>query len=55
MDRYDPDIPPDASDWLALDEDERLILVEDYHRDARIPLQTRWASDGNAKDRQMAT
>ena len=38
MDRYDPEIAPDASDWLALDEDERLILVEEYHRDARIAL-----------------
>jgi hypothetical protein len=38
MDRYDPEIAPDASDWLALDEGERLILVEAYHRDARIAL-----------------
>jgi len=38
MDRYDPEMAPDASDWLALDEDERLILVEEYHRDARIAL-----------------
>jgi len=38
MDRYDPEIAPDASDWLALDEDERLILVEEYHREARIAL-----------------
>jgi Domain of unknown function (DUF1841) len=38
MDRYDPEIAPDARDWLALDEDERLILVEEYHRDARIAL-----------------
>lgn len=38
MEHYNPEIPPDASDWLDLDEDERVILVEDYHRDARIPL-----------------
>lgn len=38
MERYDPEIPPDPGQWLALDEDERLILVEDYHRDARVRL-----------------
>ena len=38
MDRYDPEIAPDASEWLALDEGERLLLVEEYHRDARIRL-----------------
>jgi hypothetical protein len=36
MDRYDPEVAPDSREWLALDESERLILVEDYHRDARI-------------------
>jgi len=38
MNRYDPEIGPDATEWLALDEDERLLLVEGYHRDARVPL-----------------
>jgi hypothetical protein len=38
MDRYDPDLAPDPNKWLQLDEDERLILVEEYHRDARVPL-----------------
>ena len=38
MERYDPEIPPDPGQWLALDEDERLILVEDYHSDARVRL-----------------
>lgn len=38
MDRYDPEVAPDASEWLALDEDERKLLIADYHRDARIPL-----------------
>lgn len=41
MDRYDPDIPPDPKEWLALDEDVRQILVEDYHRDARIKMPKR--------------
>jgi hypothetical protein len=38
MERYDPEIAPDSTEWLALDEDIRLILVEGYHRDARIAL-----------------
>ena len=31
---YDPDVAPDPAEWLALDEDERLERVEDYHRRA---------------------
>jgi hypothetical protein len=38
MDRYDPELAPDPNEWLELDEGERLLLVEDYHRDARIAL-----------------
>ena len=38
MNGCDPDITPDAKEWLALDEGERLALVEGYHRDARIAL-----------------
>jgi hypothetical protein len=34
MDRYDPMQPPDASEWIELDEDERLGLVYEYHEDA---------------------
>jgi hypothetical protein len=36
MKRYDPLTPPDPEQWLALDEQERIDLVEDYHRRARI-------------------
>jgi hypothetical protein len=32
MQRYDPDEAPDAEEWLALDEQERIELVRDYHR-----------------------
>jgi hypothetical protein len=35
---YDPDIAPDPVLWLALDEDERINLVEEYHRRAGIAL-----------------
>jgi hypothetical protein len=41
MERYDPEIAPDSKEWLALDEGERALLVEQYHRDARIELPKR--------------
>jgi hypothetical protein len=28
MDRYDPEVAPDPREWLALDEDKRILLVE---------------------------
>ncbi len=39
MRRYDPDEAPRASAWLALDEGERLRLVEQYHEheDPELP------------------
>ena len=41
MERYDPKIAPDSKEWLALDEGERALLVEQHHRDARIELPKR--------------
>jgi hypothetical protein len=38
MNRYDPDKPPVPEKWLALDEQERSMLVEEYHRRAKIRL-----------------
>ena len=38
MDRYDPEVKPDPAEWLELDEQERIMLVEDYHRAERIEL-----------------
>ena len=38
MERYDPEIAPVAEDWLDLDEGERLLLVEAYHRSVRIAM-----------------
>ncbi len=35
---YNPEIQPDAEAWLALDEQERIWLVEKYHRRAKIEL-----------------
>ena len=38
LQRYDPDIAPDPDEWLGLDEAERIVLVEDYHRRIRVKL-----------------
>jgi Domain of unknown function (DUF1841) len=38
MGRYNPEIAPEPDYWLELDEAERLLRVEEYHRDARIAL-----------------
>jgi hypothetical protein len=35
---YDPLVAPDPDDWLALDEQERIDAVTDFHRRARIRL-----------------
>lgn len=36
--RYDPDLIPDPTGWLALDEEERIMLAEAYHRRAGIEV-----------------
>ncbi len=36
--QYDPTRDPDATEWLAMDESARMLLVQDYHRKARIRL-----------------
>src|SRR5258706_15197828 len=38
MARYNPEAAPDPEAWLALDEGERIHLVESFHRDARVDL-----------------
>ncbi len=38
MQHYDPLEAPDPEEWLELDEQERIDLVQDYHRRARIRL-----------------
>ena len=38
MKRYDPLEAPEAQEWLALDEKERIDLVLNYHCKARIRL-----------------
>lgn len=35
MHQYDPERAPNPEEWLALDEQERIILAEQYHRAAR--------------------
>jgi hypothetical protein len=36
MKYYDPLKPPEPEEWRSLDEQERMQLVEDFHRRARI-------------------
>jgi len=36
--KYDPDSTPNPKDWLALDEDERRLLVEAAHSDAGLDM-----------------
>lgn len=38
MDVYDPECTPDAAEWLALGESERIALVKRFHRDAGMLL-----------------
>jgi hypothetical protein len=38
MEQYDPDRDLVAGEWLDLDEQERMMLVEDYHRRHRIRM-----------------
>jgi hypothetical protein len=38
MTRYDPDRVPDAATWLALEELDRIALIEAYHRRAGVRL-----------------
>lgn len=38
MKDYNPDKQPDAEEWLALDETERIDLVIQHHRRARIKI-----------------
>jgi len=36
--QYDPLEAPEPEEWLAIDEAERIDLVKDYHRRARVRL-----------------
>jgi hypothetical protein len=38
MKSYQPDAAPNPADWLALDELERIRLVEIYHRKSHVKL-----------------
>ena len=38
MDAYNPERGPEPESWLELDEQERIFLIETYHRVARIKL-----------------
>ena len=38
MKLYDPEVEPNATAWLALDEGERIQLAESHHRIARVKV-----------------
>ena len=38
MKRYNPDQPPNPAQWLALDEQTRIRLIDENHRAAHIKL-----------------
>jgi hypothetical protein len=38
MERYDPEDAPIPDEWLALDEGERIHVVERFHRDAGVQV-----------------
>ena len=38
MNNYDPSQTPNRDEWLGLDEQERILLVERHHRRARFDL-----------------
>jgi hypothetical protein len=38
MEAYDPLNAPDPDEWRSLDEGERLVLVEEHHRQAKVEL-----------------
>ncbi|PYS53952.1 MAG: hypothetical protein DMG13_10560 [Acidobacteria bacterium] len=38
MEHYDPEKPVDPKEWLALDENKRDYLAEQYHREKRIKM-----------------
>jgi hypothetical protein len=56
MRRYDPLKAPNPEEWLALDEQESIILVEDYHRRAgiRLPNATLHATMHAVVENQIA-
>jgi hypothetical protein len=36
--KYNPDVPPDPADWLAMDEGEQVARIEAYHRVTQVNL-----------------
>jgi hypothetical protein len=51
---YDPLAAPDPERWLALDEEERLRLVKDYHRGVDMPSPDAHAAIHDTVENQVA-
>ena len=56
MQNYDPEVPPNPAEWLALDEQLRIQLAESYHRAARekVPNHTAHAAFHAIVENQIA-
>jgi len=56
MNKYNPLNAPDPAEWLAMDEGERMALVQEYHRRAkiRLPNQLVHAAIHSAVETQIA-
>ena len=54
--RHDPLVPPDPEEWLAVDEEERIELVLEYHQraDIELPNQTVHAAIHAIVENQVA-
>ena len=56
MKTYDPEIGTSSAEWLAIDEAERIALVESYHRrrHIRVPQSTLHATIHVVVENQIA-
>lgn len=56
MKRYDPQHAPDPAEWLALDEQERIVLIGRFHRKTgeRAPSQRMHAVIHSVVENQLA-
>jgi hypothetical protein len=56
MNRYDPLFAPDPERWLSIDEQDRLLLIQEYHKrlHLRLPNLTLHAAIHTAVENQLA-
>ena len=52
MEAYNPEHMSEPESWLELDEQERILLIETYHRVARIKRSQRHGTRRATRDRR---